>query len=254
MKKIFAIAAVSLVIAFAISSCSKTGAQGPVGPAGPLSTGTLSGYVTVYDQYGFKVPGDLSGVSVSIPGMAGDSTVTNSAGSYSISNLKTGVYNLFYSKANCGSVLVNDYSFLGGGTINRNQAMSLIPSFSLFNVNDTIVTVSTDTGVAIRGIDSVNGVARQYIIFGSTASTVSSAPGTYVYNSAVETIKAGQGTFNAFLTQQELADAGLTPGTTAYFIVYPYSAGQPTYVDLSTGKTVYTALGTPSQVLQVVIP
>ena len=179
--------------------------------------------------------------------------IANSTGFYNFPSLKTGVYTLLYSDTGCGSVLVNDYSFLGGGTIVRNQTLSLIPSFSLFGVNDTIVTVSTDTGVAIRGIDSVNGVARTFIVFGGTASTVSSTPGTYAYANT-GTIKAGFGTFNLFMTSQELHDAGLASGSTAYFTVYPYSTGQPTYVDLFTGKTVYTALGTPSQVLQVIIP
>jgi hypothetical protein len=251
MKKILAIAVLPMILMFTISSCSKTGATGP---AGPLSTGTLTGYVTIYDQYGFKVPGDLSGVSVLIPGMSGDSVTTTSTGQYTINNLKTGVYNLVYSQAGSGTVLANNYSFLGGGTIYRNQTMSLIPSFSLFSpyINDTVV--ATDSGVVIRGIDSVNGVARQYIIFGSSASTVSSAPGSYVYNSAVQTIKAGAAAFGVFLTSQELNDAGLAPGTTGYFIAYPYSTGQPTYVDLSTGKTVYTALGTPTAVFSVMIP
>ena len=237
-----------MALMIVISSCTKTG------PPGPLSTGTLTGYITIYDQYGFKVPGDLSGVSVSIPAITSDTSTTNAAGSYTINNLKTGVYNLVYTRAGCGTVLANDVSFLGGGTIYRNQAMSLIPSFALLNVNDTIETYLTDTGILIRGVDTINGAARQYIIFGSTSSGVSSTPGTYQYNSSIETIKAGAGTFSTFLTSQELTDAGLTAGTTAYFIAYPYGTNQPTYIDPATGKTIYTALGTPSQVITAVIP
>jgi hypothetical protein len=251
MKKAFIIPLLFVALMAGISSCSKTG---PAGPAGPLSTGTLTGYITIYDQYGFKVPGDLSGVSVSITGIAGDTSTTNAAGLYTINNLKTGVYNLVYARAGCGTVLANDYGFLGGGTIYRNQAMSFIPTFSLFYVDDTTETYLSDTGVLIRGIDTIYGAARQYIIFGSNLAGVSSTPGTYQYNSAVQTIKAGAGTFSAFLTSQELADAGLTTGTVADFVVYPYATNQPTYIDPATGKTVYTALGTPSQDIIVVIP
>ena len=249
MKKYFVLTVVSAALIFTISSCSKTG------PASPLSTGSLEGYVTILDQYGFKVTNTNSNLNTGKVNIASLNTTANanSTGFYNFPTLKTGVYTLLYSDTGCGSVLVNDYSFLGGGTIVRNQTLSLIPSFSLFNVTDTIVTFSTDTGVAIRGIDSVNGVARTFIVFGGTASTVSSTPGTYVYANT-GTIKAGLGTFSLFMTSQELHDAGLASGSTAYFTVYPYSTGQPTYVDLLTGKTVYTALGTPSQVLQVVIP
>ena len=109
MNKYFAAVLLPVVLIFTISSCTKTG---PEGPAGPLSTGTLTGYITIYDQYGYKVPGDISGVSVSIPGLAGDTITTTAAGAYTFNNLKTGIYNLVYARPGCGTVLANDVSFL----------------------------------------------------------------------------------------------------------------------------------------------
>jgi hypothetical protein len=99
----------------------------------------------------------------------------------------------------------------------------------------------------------VNGVARTYIVFGNTSSTVSSAPGNYVYANTA-TIKAGAGAWGLFMTSQELIDAGMAAGSTGYFVVYPISTGAPTYLDLTTGKTVYTALGSPSAAFSVTIP
>ena len=254
MRKLFIIAILPFTLFFAISSCSKNGANGATGPAGPLSTGTLTGYVTTYDQYGFKLLGGLSGVTVHISDSTADSAVTNSAGAYAFSNLKTGIYTITYSKAGFGSAVANDYAFLGGGTLVRNQSISLFPSFSLFNANSVDTTIATDPGVLIRGIDSADQVARTFIIFGGTNSSVSSAPGNYVYVNT-GTIKASAGAWGLFITSQELHDNGLASGTTAYFVVYPISTGSPTYLDLSTGKTVYTAVGaTPSNVLTVTVP
>jgi hypothetical protein len=250
MNKILLSLAAATALIFGINSCSKTG---PTGPAGPLSTGTLTGFVTVYDQYGFKVLGDLSGATVSIPGQAGDTGTTNPAGAYAINNLKTGIYNLVYSQTGCGTVLANDVSFLGGGTINRNQTLSLIPSFSLFGANIIDTVEATDSGVLIRGVDTVNSVARTFIVFAGSASTVSSTPSTYVYENT-NTIKAGGGAWSLFIPSQALIDAGLPAYSMAYFVVYPYSTGQATYVDLSTGKTVFPALGTPTTVLSVLVP
>ena len=253
MKKTFTTITLSIIIAFAISSCSKNGATGPQGPAGPLSTGTLTGFVTTYDQYGFKLETSLAGVTVHISDSTKDSTVTNSAGAYTFSNLKTGVYTITYSAPGFGTEVANDYSFLGGGTIVRNQALSIIPSFSLFNTTIIDTTIATDNGVLIRGTDTANGVARTYIVFGNTSSSVSSAPGNYVYANT-GTIKAGAGAWGLFMSSQELIDAGMPAGSTGYFVVYPYATGQPTYIDLTTGKTVYTALGAPTAAFSVTIP
>ena len=244
----------SLILVFGISSCTKTGSQGPVGPAGPVLTGTLSGFVTTYDEYGFKVLGDLSGVTVKISDSTSDSTLTDATGKYTFSNLKTGIYTLTYSKPGYATVTAINFSFLGGGTILRNATISKYPSFSLFNVISLDTTITTDPGLLVRGTDTADQVARTFIVFGGSNSLVSSTPGSYIYANT-GTIKAGLSTWNFFITAQELHDNGLASGTTAYFVVYPISTGEPTYVDPTTGRTVFTAIGTtPSTVLTVTIP
>lgn len=252
MKNLFIISLIAIV--FAISSCSKNGATGPQGPAGPLSTGALTGFVTTYDQYGFKVLGDLGGVTVHISDSTADSTTTDATGKYTFASLKTGIYNITYSKPGYATVLAQDYSFLGGGTLIRNASISKYPSFSVANVVSLDTTIATDPGMIVRGTDTADQVARTFIVFGGSSSTVSSTPGSYIYANT-GTIKAGLSTWNLFITSQELHDNGLASGTTAYFVVYPISTGSPTYVDPSTGRTVYTAISSiPSTVLTVTIP
>ena len=252
MKNIFTITIILAV--FAMSSCSKTGPAGPQGPAGPLATGTLTGYVSTFDQYGFKVMGDLGGVTVHISDSTADSTVTDASGKYTFSNLKTGIYNMTYSKPGYATMPAQDLSFLGGGTIIRNASISRYPSFSIFNLIAIDTTIATDPGVLVRGIDTADQVARTFIVFGSASNTVSSAPGSYAYVNT-GTIKAGSGGWNLFIPSQDLHDNGLTSGTTAYFVAYPIATGSSTYIDLGTGKTVYTAISaTPSSVLTVTVP
>jgi hypothetical protein len=244
MKKIFTFSILSVILFFTISSCSKNGAT---------PTGTLTGFVTTYDQYGFKILGDLAGVTVHISDSTKDSTVTNSAGAYTFNNLKTGIYTLTYSARGFAPVTAYDYSFPGGGTLIRNQSISLYPSFPLYRPTIIDTTIATDPGVLIRGTDTANQLARTFIIFGGSASPVSATPGHYVYENT-GTIQANAGGWSIFITSQELTDAGLAAGSTAYFVVYPYSTGAPTYQDLTTGQTVYTAIGTPSTVLSIVVP
>jgi hypothetical protein len=255
MKNIFLFSFVATALAFTIFSCSKNGATGATGPAGPLSTGTLSGYVTTLDEYGYKLNTAQGGVSIHLSDSSMDSTLTNSAGFYSISNIKTGVYStLTYSANGFAPVVVNDYSFLGGGTILRNQSMSAYPSLSLFNISGTDTTIGTDMGLQIRGTDSAQQSPRSFIVFASTTSTVSSAPGNYTYVNTNGGIKATLSNWTLFVYAQDLHDSGLPSGSTVYFIVYPISTNAPTYIDPTTGKTVYTALGTPSPVFSIVIP
>jgi hypothetical protein len=255
MKKNLLTSALSLFLIIFISSCSKTGPAGATGPAGPLSTGTLAGYVTTLDQYGYRLNSSQGGVAIHLSDSTMDSTVTNSSGYYTIANIKTGIYSsLTYSAPGFAPVVVNDYSFLGGGTILRNQSISAYPSFSLFNVTAIDTTVSGNAGVQIRGIDSVNTAPRSFIVFASSNSNVTSAPANYTYVNTGGGIKAEAGAFTLFIYPQDLHDAGFASGSVVYFIVYPYATGSPTYVDPSTGKTVYTALGTPSAVITVTIP
>ena len=254
MKQRLSLLTLFIAIIFTISSCTKTGPQGPSGPSGPLLTGALTGFVTTYDQYGFKVLGDLQGVVVHISDSTSDSTVTDATGKYTFANLKTGVYNLTYSKPGYATVTALDYGFVGGGTLNRNAAISRYPSFSVFNVASIDTTIATDPGMIVRGNDTADQVARTFIVFGSNVSTVSSTPGNYIYANT-GTIKAGQSSWNLFITSQELHDNGFASGSQAYFVVYPISTGSPTFVDPSTGRTVYTAIGSvPSTVLTVTIP
>lgn len=265
MKNIFPGIAIAtaLIIYFGISSCTKTGATGPSGPTGPtgntgtsgpiLNNGTVTGFVTALDEYGFRTTAGQAGVSVHINDASNDSTTTNSSGQYTFSNVQTGVYNITFSSPGYGTNIAYDFAVVGNGTQQRNISISKIPAFNLFGVAGIDTTIGTDPGILLRGTDSADQAPRSFIVFASNSSGVTSAPGNYTYVNT-GTIKASQTGFSLFIYSQDLHDNGLMSGTTGYFIVYPYSTGAATYVDQGTGKTVYTALGNPTAVFSLNIP
>ncbi len=73
------------------------------GPPGGISSGTMVGFVKLYDEYGFIIE-DKSGVKVTITGTdPGISATTNSQGRYEINDLETGNYHLEFSKDGFGT-------------------------------------------------------------------------------------------------------------------------------------------------------
>ena len=261
MKKTLLPLSVVIILAVLISSCTKTGPQGPSGPTGPSGTtgpnlmGTLEGYVSTFDQYGYKVTSDQGGVLVKIDDAANDSATTDASGKYTFSNLATGTYNLTYSKANYGTFKAVDFGFVGGGTTLRNASLSQFPTFSLTAVNDTIETIAGTPGVLVRGTATADASTRSYAVFVSSSSSVSSNPANFTFANTNGTIRATNTNWGVFISSRELYDAGLNSGTTAYLAVYPIATGTPTYTDLSTGRAIYTAISaSPAQVLTVTIP
>jgi hypothetical protein len=199
------------------------------------------------------VAGDGAGVIVALNN--GLTTTTDANGKYEFDSLKSGNYTATYSKTGYGTNMTIDFNYIGGGTTIRNISLARIPSFQLYNVNDTVETTANNgRGILIRGIDTADVNARSFAVFGSSSATVSSSPANFVFSNINGTVKAGQGVFNLFLTARELYDAGLNSGSVAYLAVYPIS-GNTSYADPATGRNVYTSVSaSPSIVLTVTVP
>ena len=246
----------ALVALLYIGGCAKdgaTGPSGPTGPGGPVLTGSLTGYITAYDQYGFKVAADQSGVLLTIDNTT-DSAITDGSGKYTFANLQTGTYSMSISKSGYASNRVQDFGYVGGGTTLRNASISRPPYFGLVNLNDTIEnTIANGPGILIRGTDTADTTPRSFIVFGNTSSTVSSAPTNFMfYNSG--TIKAGFSAFSLYVTSRELNEAGIASGSTVYFAVYPIASAQLSYTDLATGRPFFIAIGTTPTTLSAIVP
>src|SRR4051812_44702805 len=108
MKKTFLyLAAVPFIVTLLFSGCKKdaqAGAQGLQGPAGPSYTGTIKGFVSLFDPYGSKLfsPALLKGIKVTLENN-GQTVTTDSTGKYSFINLSTGNYTLSFADSGFGS-------------------------------------------------------------------------------------------------------------------------------------------------------
>jgi len=239
-------------------SCKGTqGDPGPTGPTGASLSGSINGIVTLTTSTGTQ-PTNMSGVTVKTN--KGDSAVTSASGSW-ILNEVTGIYTLTFTKAGYGTTTVYGYNFAGGGNSYLNTvALNQAPVYTASVVLDTIGGNSTLTKDLHMNVNlTISGTAGQvqdmeYFIYYSTSSSVSASNYMGMINAGVP---ASQTAYKGSITGANFLAAGILPGQVVYVIVYP-SSTTPTlaskYVDEATGKTIYTGLGQPSVVENLLVP
>ncbi|HEX7414677.1 MAG TPA: hypothetical protein VF411_11590 [Bacteroidia bacterium] len=274
MKKVFSkVSALAITTMVLATSCTKTGATGPAGAAGgtgstgPALTGTVVGYVDLFDQYGELLPASAAGeVYLTSPNLAAnwkDSTYVSSGGANTYSTtLTTGTYqfNVSTKTGGFGNLLINSMNFVGGGT-QYNTAHIQLAQVPTFSVTGLSVGTSTSTfnpavttTVTIAGGDIAK--SRKAIIFFGSANTVSSNPGTYLGFTTV-TINPNSYTVSANIScTSVLFPAGADSSATIYLNAYPisYNTAASAYPDVNTGKTIFNSIGvstvtTPSVVV-----
>ncbi len=235
MKKL---SLLSLMLALIFLGCKKKeGAQGPQGPAGPSLSGTLVGYVDVYDSYGTLQKSDS--VTVSIVGKS-NLSLTDSSGRFSMSNLSTGIYEVNFSKPSYQSTKIVSLNFVGGGTqyITNRIGITQAPVFTLSSINFSN-TFGTITYTLTASASDTK--ARKSIVFLSKSYNVSSSNymGTQIAN-----ITAGGSNAIGTISATNLYQMGINSGDAVYAIAYPISNANnaSTYYDTNTGKTFYNNL------------
>jgi hypothetical protein len=248
-----------LAIAFGISSCSKdstatTGPAGPAGPTGPSLTGNLSGHISCYDQYGVPVLINLSKIGMTDSLNATHVIHPDSTGAYTFAGLTTGNYTFYIHANGYGSTEVENLQFVGGGTTIHDVKISQIPNFNILTFYDSIAP-ATDTAIYLKGTIPSDVQSRTVVVFVGN-SNVSSLPQNYLSYFYYNTSTTGT-TFSIKIPQTTLNNLGFTSGSTVYFIAYGAASNftsSSEYEDLATGRTVFTALGTPSSVVSVPVP
>jgi hypothetical protein len=177
MKKTAVTALFTLSIAaLFVGSCSKpdSGATGSQGPAGPLLSGTLSGHVDLYDQYGSQVLNSKTAkvVLYNSGGAIVNSMNADSTGKYSFSNITSGIYTLAFVDSNYGEQLHQNFQFLGGGDLNVDGKISQIPNFNITGI--TIDSINHTTGNVVLTCSIVSDTkARTLLVFASGSGSVS---------------------------------------------------------------------------------
>ncbi len=95
-KKSLLISALAIV-AIAFTSCTKEGPEGPAGKDASLK-GSIIGNIKLYDEFVTEIT-DKSGVTVTIDGAnPAVTTTTDAAGKWTVNNLSSGSYDLFFLK------------------------------------------------------------------------------------------------------------------------------------------------------------
>jgi hypothetical protein len=254
MKKALSFSSIILIISSMIG-CK--GSDGPAGPAGPALTGSLTGYVQLIQSDGTP-PKNESGVNVALTG-TGISTTTDSTGKWTISNLQTGTYTIDYTKTGYGEARTTGRQFLGGGTsLAGTIIMSQPPNFTVsFDQSKTTTDSNSITLALITNGVSVLQQCKVLIVFGYNSDLSASDPTKYL-NASTWDFVADRTTHTATFYRSDLQVAGFTSGSTinaiAYGLNYGFENFYSSYYDPATNKTVYTSLGSPSQIIQVKVP
>lgn len=250
MKKIIFSAICVLALA---TSCKKETVEGPQGPAGTNgtngtngsgTTGTIIGKIKQYDQYGTPYTTGLNTTTISVESTT-NTTITDAAGNFTVSNLAPGIYDIDILKPNCGMRKYQQITFPGNGTLYIDESISDKATFTFTGgyVKDTVISSSTSIRVNLTYASSVK--SRNGIVLYSSSNAIDPTnPASY---DSYQTMILGANTTSL----ANNASAGATffnpfpSGSTFYAKVYPNTYTNAGYYDYALGKQVFTGVGTP---------
>jgi hypothetical protein len=252
MKNKSVAAGIILFSFFLISSCSKEGPMGPEGPAGPSAadlTGSLVGFVTIYDEFGVAVA-DKSGVTITVDGTTPPLTATtNTNGKYQIDNLPTGTWDLVFSKTGCATYKSLGFSFVGGvkprvfNMILSQLTSTLITNLDVSQYSATQMSINLTISPATPA-----GYYRYIRFYYSKNNPVTST--NYLSTSYLSTTSASLVNY-----LRSFDKATFPTGTTMYMVAYGESYYSYGYQDLTSGLYNYTTVNaTGSNIVSVDVP
>lgn len=257
MQKRYLLPALFLASAVLFQSCKKgdtgpAGPAGPTGPTGPSYTGSISGHVILYDQYGARM---LTGLNAAQVALNGDGTSrslnADTSGYYIFDSVKTGSYILAAQAAGYGSTEFSNLQYVLGQA-NRDIKMSAIPGFS--PTGFTAYTTTSGSGDSLVLTFTADTRARNCIVFLNNNAAVYNLPSNYliVYTKAIPA-NATRVIIN--VPKQDLVDAGFTSGQTVYYAAYGYVVNDVSaFEDITSGKTVYNAVSTTPIMANAIVP
>jgi hypothetical protein len=218
------------------NSCKKE-----VGPAGPDHTGNIIGFVTLYNSNGEKL-NNGEGVEVSIDGNNPISVNTDSIGKYQLDNIKTGVYDLTFSKDSFSSYKRIGLQFIGGTDPVVSNASLYVSSKNVIS-NLTLAVVNSQVrAYGNIGHTGYYGYYRYYIGLDASVSN------TNYYSTG--TLSLLGTTFNAFINTDLYSS-----GSSIYILIYGITSGDAGYQDITTGDIIYPSLNTVgSNVASIIVP
>jgi hypothetical protein len=242
-----------------IASCAKEGPNGPTGPAGPSFTGSISGHVGLYDQYGSEILINLAYARILLTSLSsGDPYIPDTAiysdanGLYAYNSIvTTGSYSISVTDSGYGSTAINSFQFISG-TLNKDIKLSAIPVFSI----DTLIATE-DSAAAydslVIGVPADTRV-RNCIVFVNSSSTVANTIGSYLL-AYVKAIPPNTTSVNLLIPAQDLYNAGIKTGSAVYYAAYSYVVNDASvYEDYTSGRKVYNAVGVTPKTASAIAP
>ena len=226
-----------------LSSCKNSIA--PTEPNSKLN-GNLWGIVNLIQENHANNPSS-EGVSVTIEGTT-LSTTTDSIGYWRFTNLKSGVYNIMFSKQGYGTTKLIKYNFVPSDTMNSLYNM-------LFQIPDYYISVLHAT--ELRDSIEVSGKISENTNYSRYAMLFYSLDSTVDYNNynleEYLILYPDSSTFDFTVTKNLLHDSGLQSGSIVYLAAYTYT-GLTAYTDSVSGKLVYTSFSHKSTKVSFIAP
>jgi len=273
MKKIFPFLSLLLIIFY---SCKKEVAvQGPAGPAGEAGangfgkdTGTISGSLTLYDEFTFPVA-DSSGVVVTLSsGTFEQKATSDSHGHYSFTGIAVGTYNLTYQKAGFGTMKVFGLSHIPGGplpTAIQDIALLQLPvktAISSITGQDSYTYYRLQIQLDTSSNSYLQFYGNLVVLYGNTADV---SPSHYlIMHSEYVTNDPSSGGYTDYIDKSGLTGY-FNPGDTVYVTACTYSryvhkikepgelfdlGSSGYYIDPADGKYVYPNISQPAVALK----
>jgi hypothetical protein len=253
MKKTLFSSLCLLITAVLLYGCK--GDQGPAGPAGgtDLPTGTIQGFVNIYNEYGQTKSNALAGTVVTVDGTS-LSTTTDSTGNYFFQSVPIGVRTINFTRAGYGSNREPNF----GISIGRNSISSELDSLPSYTIARHALSRDTANGTLRDTVrlssPTPSGRSRRLIVFISDRNDVSSDPARHRF-SQTRSVSAGDSVAIVSISRSDLEFFGLRQGSTAHIVAHGISTGENSrYEDARTQRTVYTALTPATPVLQFIVP
>ena len=243
-----------LFLLIAAWSCKKSTTTNTVVVNSNTSPGYISGVVLQYDQFGVQATQNLNGVTVSVEGQT-YTTVTDTAGRYTLSGVQPGTYNVLFGKAGYGLWQQQQVSFAGNGTYFINGYVYQKPNYNFSTVvlKDTAIPKGSQRGIWFFTSLPSAPQARGFLIISSKNNALDlNKPLSYDKLSTFN-VPANTSTYNLLL---EYNSPQTTPVTTYYRIYpYPYGTSGTNYYNYAYSKALYPNAGPPvNQIFSATTP
>lgn len=227
-----------------------------VGSLDAVLRGDITGFVTLYDEFGTPKPKSDSMI-VSLEGLQTAFPVrSRSEGRFVIANAFAGKYNLSYNKPGYGNYKQIGITHAGGSP-------TLVSPVSIW---ERATTAPSNLMVAVSGLNlTLSGVTtpvqpvgtaaeqqrRVRLFFGRDAQVSYLNHTTTLGQTTV--LPGGTGAFAAKLLADDLL--AFKPGERVYVVAYGITAVENVYEDPDTKRKIYSGINpTPSNVVSFVLP